>query len=375
MIDAVQQGVFPGAALLVRQAGQLLHRQAYGLRSLEPVRSPATLDTLFDLASLTKPLATTLAILLLIRDKKLHFDDRVCQFLPGFTGPQKSIVTVRHLLTHTSGLPAWRPYFERIIDKDKEEEQTRREGFLGTRQAREWVYSHIQQEPLEAAPGQHAVYSDLGFILLGALVETLTGTDFDVFCQDNIFQPLGLQTTTFIHTKTTAETPQAQPLPASLFAATERCPWRKRVVCGEVHDDNACAMGGVAGHAGVFSTVDEVDRLVSCLVDCHQGKHDFLPSGLLQECWTRDGRVPGSTWALGWDTPSMQRSSAGELFSSHSVGHLGFTGTSIWIDLERQVQVILLTNRVHPSRENTAIRDFRPRLHNAVMQAVLGKSD
>lgn len=367
MANAVQQGVFPGAVLLVRQAGQLLHRQAYGFQSLEPVRSPATLDTIFDLASLTKPLATTLAILLLIKNKKLSLEDRVGQFLPDFADAQKSTVTVRHLLTHASGLPAWRPYFEKI----REEEQTRGGGFLGTRQAREWVYGQIQHEPLEAAPGERAVYSDLGFMLLGAVVEALSGTDFNVFCQANIFQPLDLQTTTFINT----ETPQAQPLSSGRFAATERCPWRKRVVWGEVHDDNAFAMGGVAGHAGVFSTLDEVDRLVSCLVECHQGKNDFLPSGLLQECWTRDGRVPGSTWALGWDTPSRQRSSAGTLFSSHAVGHLGFTGTSIWIDLERQLHVVLLTNRIHPSRENTAIRDFRPRLHNAVLQAVLGKSD
>ena len=367
MANAVQQGVFPGAALLVRQSGKLLHRQAYGFRSLEPNRSPATLDTIFDLASLTKPLATTLAVLLLIKDKKLSFDDRVCQFLPDFSCAQKSIVTVRHLLTHASGLPAWRPYFKKI----RQEDQTRGGGFLGTRQAREWAYRQIQHESLEAAPGERAVYSDLGFMLLGAVVEALSGTDLDLFCQANIFQPLGLPTTTFIN----IETPQAQPLSSDRFAATERCPWRRRVVCGEVHDDNAFAMGGVAGHAGIFSTVDEVDRLVSCLIDCHQGKHDFLPSELLQECWTRDGRVPGSTWALGWDTPAPQGSSAGDLFSAHAVGHLGFTGTSIWIDLERQVHVILLSNRVHPSRDNIAIRDFRPRLHNAVMQAVLAESN
>ncbi len=368
MTHAVQQGIFPGASLLVRQAGTVLHRQAYGFQSLEPVRRPATLDTIFDLASLTKPLATTLAILLLIQDKKLHFDDRVRQFLPGFKGAQKSIITVRHLLTHASGLPAWQPYFERIID----EEQMRGGGFLGTHQAREWVYTHIQHEPLAATPGERAVYSDLGFILLGAIVERLSGMALDQYCQQHIFDPLGLHLTAFVNLEKHDQNPLFLP---GHFAATERCSWRKRVVCGEVHDDNAYAMGGVAGHAGVFSTVDDVDRLVICLVDCYYGKHDFLPPALLQACWTCDNSVPGSTWALGWDTPSPQQSSAGDLFSPHSVGHLGFTGTSVWIDLDRHVHIILLTNRVHPQRDNTAIQAFRPRFHTAVMQVILGKND
>jgi CubicO group peptidase (beta-lactamase class C family) len=159
------------------------------------------------------------------------------------------------------------------------------------------------------------------------------------------------------------------------FAPTEWCPWRKRILCAEVHDDNAYAMGGVAGHAGLFSTVDDLDRLVSRLLACYRGENSFLPSSLVREFWTRDGTVSSSTWALGWDTPSAQHSSAGELFSPQSVGHLGFTGTSVWIDLEQQVHVIVLSNRVHPRRDNDKIQTFRPVLHNAIMRAVLGERD
>lgn len=350
---AIEQGVFPGGALLVRRAGAVVYRRAVGFRCLEPQPLPLTVETLFDLASLTKPLATSLAVFRFIAQHKLDFDDPVCRFLPDFQGRQKDRVTVRHLLSHRSGLPAWRPYFEAISGP-------------APRAAREWVYAQIGREPLAAAPGERAVYSDLGFMLLGALVERLSGQALDVYCQRSVFAPLGLPATTFVNLDTPGQAVSHD------IAATEHCAWRRRVVCGQVHDENAYVMGGVAGHAGVFSSLDDVDRLVSRLVDCYHGRHAFLPAELLGECWTRDGQVPGSSWALGWDTRSAQGSSAGELFSAHSVGHLGFTGTSVWIDLERQVHVILLTNRVHPSRNNTAIRSFRPRLHDAVMRAALG---
>ncbi len=369
---ATKQGVFPGGALLVRRAGAVVYRRAVGFRRLEPQPAPLTAETLFDLASLTKPLATSLAICRFIAHHKLAFDDPVSRFLPDFQGREKARVTVRHLLSHTSGLPAWRPYFEALSGPDQ-----------AGRASREWVYAQIGREPLAAAPGQRAVYSDLGFILLGALVERLSGQALDVYCRQHIFAPLGLRATTFVNLDTPGQAVRKNRLVRSVgwrddssslhdFAATERCPWRGRVVCGQVHDENAYAVGGVAGHAGLFSSLDDVDRVVSRLVDCYHSRHAFLPAGLLRECWTRDGQVPGSSWALGWDTRSAQGSSAGALFSAHSVGHLGFTGTSVWIDLERQVHVILLTNRVHPSRNNTAIRSFRPRLHDAVMRAVLG---
>ena len=365
LTHAARQGVFPGAALLVRRAGEVVYRRACGLRCREPQPAPMTAETVFDLASLTKPLATSLAVFLLIAQERLRFTDPVSRFLPDFRGGQKDRVTIRHLLSHASGLPAWRPYFEALSSA---EHRATERPLLATRLGREWVYAQIQREPLDATPGERAVYSDLGFMLLGALVERLSGHALDDYCRQHIFAPLGLPATSFVNLE--------EPSPGlASCAATERCPWRGRVVCGQVHDENAYAMGGVAGHAGVFANLDDVDRLVGCLVDCYHGRHAFLPAALLHECWQRDARVPGSSRTLGWDTPSAQGSSAGQLFSARSVGHLGFTGTSVWIDLERHVHVILLTNRVHPSRDNTAIRTFRPRLHDAVLRAVLGKDE
>lgn len=369
MTEAVEQGVFPGAVVLVNRAGTVVYRRAFGWRSLDPERASLSEETVFDLASLTKPLATTLAIMLLVREKKLRLDDRVARFFPNFSVHGKSAITFRHLLAHSSGLPAWRPYYRDILDQ---EAKGRKVGFVGTDSAKEFVYTQLQREKLEAAPGQQAVYSDLGFMLLGATVETVSSLKLDQYCWNKIFRPLRLQSTAFINLENLRRG-RFQPL-LEKFAPTERCAWRKRVLCAEVHDDNAYAMGGVAGHAGLFSTADDLDRLIRSLIACYHGESSFLPSVLMREFWTRDNNVPGSSWALGWDTPSLADSSAGGRFSPTSVGHLGFTGTSLWVDLERHVHVIVLSNRVHPSRENEKIRDFRPVLHNAIMQAVLGDS-
>lgn len=365
---AIEKGVFPGVVVLVNRAGTVLYRRASGWRSVEPHRTPMTEETIFDLASLTKPLATTLAIMLLVKEGKLRLDDHLSRFFPNFGVYGKSPITFRHLLSHSSGLPAWRPYYREIASREAKEGRV---SLLGTRSAREFVYTQLQREKLEAPPGQKAIYSDLGFMLLGAVIEEISGVGLDQYCQDKIFRPLGLGSTMFINLELLRRH-QIQPM-LEKFAPTERCPWRKRILCAEVHDDNAYAMGGVAGHAGLFSTVDDIDRLVSCLLACYRGESFFLPAELLQEFWTRDGRVQGSTWALGWDTPSPQHSSAGEWFSPQSIGHLGFTGTSLWIDLERQVHVIVLSNRVHPRRDNDKLQVFRPVLHNVIMQAVLGE--
>jgi CubicO group peptidase (beta-lactamase class C family) len=262
-------------------------------------------------------------------------------------------------------LPAWRPYYKEIARQEHEGKVN----FLGSRSAREFVYNQIQREKLEAAPGQKAIYSDLGFILLGEIIEEVCGTGLDQYCQENIFRPLGLSRTFFVNLEIMRRH-NLEPV-REVFAPTESCPWRKKVLCGEVHDDNAYAMGGVAGHAGLFASIRDVDRLVTTLVECYRGKNTFLPVGLVCEFWTREGTVPGSTWALGWDTPSEAGASCGTHFSPHSIGHLGFTGTSVWIDLEKSVHVILLSNRVHPRRANNKIHAFRPLIHDLVMEAVL----
>ncbi len=362
--DAVAQGVFPGAVLLVRDADHTFYQRAVGFRQIEPTRAPMEEGTIFDIASLTKPLATTTAIMLLVRDGKLRLDDRATRFLHNFGVHGKTHVTLRHLLAHASGLPAWRPYFKEILAIEKRGEKI---NFLGSAAAKEYVFNQIHREKPEAAAGAAAVYSDLGFMLLGSLVEMASGATLDRFCQERIFRPLGLRATSFIDLGM-VRARRIQPV-TDLIAATERCPWRKRVICGEVHDDNAYAMGGVAGHAGMFASARDVDTLASRLVACWAGEDDFVPPAIMREFWTRDS-VAGTTFALGWDTPSAQQSSSGHLFSSQTVGHLGFTGTSLWIDLARRRHVILLSNRVHPSRDNNLIKEFRPLIHDLVNEAL-----
>ena len=365
MQSAVARGVFPGAVLLVREGEHVFYLRAFGDRQIEPQRAPMQEGTIFDLSSLTKPLATGVALMLLVRDGKVHPDDRVTRFFHNFGVYGKTHVTMRHLLCHSSGLPAVRPYYKLILQLEKKGEKV---NFLGSDAAKEFVYQQISRERPEAPAGSRVAYSDLGFILLGALVELVTGTTLDRFCQECIFRPLGMRATSFIDLSL-VRTRRIEPV-TEMIAATERCPWRKRVLCGEVHDDNAYAMGGVAGHAGLFAAARDVDTLLCRLKACWSGADDFLPAPILRQFWTRDTAIPASTWTLGWDTPSPSNSAAGSLFSPSTIGHLGFTGTSFWMDLERDRHVILLTNRVHPSRDNNAIREFRPLIHDAINRAL-----
>ena len=364
--EAVRDGTFPGAVVLVRQDGEVVYRKAHGYRSLEPERTPLSEETVFDLASLTKPLATTVALMRFVAEKKIRLDDRISRFFPNFGTCGKMATTIRHLLSHSSGLPAWRPYYKELRTQ---KQKITRLATLGSQSARDFIYAQIQREKAEYEPGTRTLYSDLGFMLLGALIEDMSGTSLDQYCWNKIYRPLGLQAMGFINIETLRQ--KKYETATEMIAPTERCPWRGRILCGEVHDDNACAMGGVAGHAGLFAPIDEVDQLVSTLVECHAGSHPFLPADVVRDFWTVNTAVPDSTWACGWDTPSPQGSSAGEFFSSRSFGHLGFTGTSVWIDLERNIHIIMLSNRVHPRRENEKITAFRPILHNAVMKALL----
>lgn len=362
--EAAQRGVFPGAVLLVSRDGETLLERAVGSRAIEPERVPMHAEVVFDLSSLTKPLATTLAVMLLVKEKRLSIDDRVTRFFHNFGVHGKTHVTFRHLLTHSSGLAAHRPYFKDVAALQKKG----RPNFVASREAKEWVYEQVHREKLESAPGTRAVYSDLGFMLLGQVVETISGQPLDRFCHSRVFAPLGLRSTSFIDL-TQIRTRRIEPI-ADVIAPTSRCPWRKRILCGEVEDENAYAMGGVAGHAGLFGTARDVDALAKHLKAIFDGGSGLLPKDLVDQMWTLDASVPGSTRTLGWDTPSPQRSMAGTRMSRHTVGHLGFTGTSLWMDLERGVNVTLLSNRVHPSRDNDKLAEFRPRIHDLVMEAV-----
>lgn len=363
-IEAVEKGVFPGATVAVRAGDDLLFEGAFGCRSLIPERTPLKLETVFDLSSLTKPLATTIAVMMLARDGKFRLDDRVTRFFHNFGVHGKTHVTFRQALAHCTGLAAWRPYYQQIANIEK----NGKVNFMASRGAKEYVYEQIHREKPEAPPGTKAIYSDLNFMLLGEVVEQINGGSLNRYCRDKIFRPLGLRSTDFIDISL-VKTRRLEPV-AEMFAPTEVCPMRKRLLVGEVHDDNAYAMGGVAGHAGLFAPVREVDRIAHELIACYHGRSEFVPPKMLREFWQRNGTVKDSTWALGWDTPSREASSAGHHFSPAAAGHLGFTGTSIWIEPEKEIAITILSNRVHPRRENQAIREFRPLIHDLIMETI-----
>ncbi len=362
--EAVSNGVFPGAVVLVAKGENVVLEQAFGSRSLLPEKTPMETDTIFDLASLTKCIATTTAIMLLVKERKIRLDDKVTRFVPNFGVFNKIHVSFRYLLAHCSGLAAWQPYYEEIIKGEKVGGLK----YVASRAAESFVIERVHREKPLAPAGTQVLYSDLGFIVLSEIVEQISGRSLDRFCQERIFQPLGLESTFFVDlTQLLARRFQPD---LKKVAPTENCPWRKKIICGEVHDDNAYAMGGVAGHAGLFSSARDIHRYLTRLRLCYDGNDSFLPAELVKEFFRRDESVSGSTYTLGWDTPSQANSSSGSQFSPLSVGHLGFTGVSIWWDLEKNCSIILLTNRIHPSRNNDKIRDFRPQIHDLIMKTL-----
>jgi CubicO group peptidase (beta-lactamase class C family) len=348
---AVRTGCFPGGVLAVGYRGDLVFEAAVGQAAILPRPRLMSLDTVFDLASLTKPLATTTALMLLVEAGRVDLDAPIRDYLPACAAFGNPSPTLRQLLAHCSGLPAWRAYY-RLIDPGQ-----------STRERRRAVYAAVHREPLAATPGSVVCYSDVGFILLGELVERLCGMPFEHFCRQQIFAALHLDDIGFLD----ASRPQSEERP---YASTEQCPWRGRVLEGEVHDENAWIMGGAAGHAGLFGTARQVWQFAQGLLDGLQGRPWLASAGTIRTFTTRQPEPEGSTWGLGWDTPTPGGSSAGHFFAPTSIGHLGFTGTSLWIDPTEQVIVALCTNRVHPSRQREGIRAFRPLIHDAVMRAL-----
>ena len=357
--------VFPGAVLLVARGEETLLLEAVGRTALPGTglpALPAAPDTVYDLASLTKPLATTAVLMTLVADGRVRLDDPVGRWVPEVRGTGKEGLTLASLLAHSSGLPMWCPFAADIVTE-------RGQVAAGTRDARAYVARRIGEEPLEYPAGQGCAYSDLGFILLGWVVEAATGSGLDAAFRDRVARPLGLARTFFVRVGVGVASPP--PVPRDEVAPTEFCPTRRRVLRGEVHDDNAWALGGVAGHAGLFGTATEVAAIVRAMLAAHLGGADgpFSPE-VVRRFLALESSPPGTTRTLGFDTPSAQGSSAGTRPPPGLVGHLGFTGTSFWADPATGPHVVLLTNRVHPTRANEAIKDFRPALHDAVWAAL-----
>lgn len=362
---AIEKQEIPGAVVLARmpREGEVLeYAWVRGLAVARPERLPMRRDTIFDLASLTKPIATTTAIMMLVDEGAICLDDPVAKSLPSFADRGKEAVTIRQLLCHCAGLKPWRGFHELLIRKERKTG----ERLIGTKEGREWILDRVIRSALVHEPGEAAVYGDLDFIVLGALVQAVSRQSFAEFCESRIFKRLGLADTHFFPIPVDG----SQAVPDSVrrrVAATENCPWRERVLWGEVHDPNASAMGGVAGHAGLFSTADDVLEFGQFFLDAWHGRSDVLPPDRVREFSERQGLPESSDWALGWDTPTEGASASGKHFSLKSVGHLGFTGTSLWIDLERELIVVMLTNRVHQVAKRSRF-ELRQKVHDAIVE-------
>ena len=364
---AIEKQEIPGAVVLARmpREGEVLeYAWVRGLASARPERLPMRRDTIFDLASLTKPIATTTAIMMLVSEGTICLDDPVAKSLPSFADRGKESVTIRQLLCHAGGLKPWRGFHELLIQKERKTG----ERWIGTPEGREWILDRVLRSALVHEPGEAAVYGDLDFIVLGALIEAVSRQSLDEFCESRIFTRLGLADTHFFPLPVDG----SQAVPDGIrrrVAATENCPWRERILWGEVHDPNACAMGGVAGHAGLFSTADDVMKFGQAFLDAWHGRSETLPPERVREFSERQKLPESSDWALGWDTPTEGASSSGKHFSVHSVGHLGFTGTSLWIDLERELIIVMLTNRIHQVAKRSKFT-LRPKVHDAIVEGL-----
>ncbi len=341
---AVADHAFPGGVLAVGYQNELTVHE-FGRQTYDANSPAVNVDTIYDAASLTKPVVTTTLIAKQVEAGHIGLDLPVTRYIPEWNdGPNpdwRKSVTIRHLLTHSSGLPAHKDYFLTLHSK------------------REYIDA-ICREPLEYAPGTKAVYSDLGFILLGEILERATGKTVDQLAREEIFAPLDMGSTSFNPPKNLL----------SRIAPTENdAVFRKQQVHGAVHDENAFAMGGVAGHAGMFTTAG--DLAAFCQMLLNGGVYDYhrmLNRATIAQV-TAPQPLANNTGTLGWMMPTPN-SSSGRYFSPHSFGHLGYAGTSMWIDPDRQLFVILLTNRVYPTRENNKIAAVRPAMHDAVIESL-----
>ena len=355
--QGVAEGVYPGAALLVALGPEVLGVWTTGRLGLEA--GPVDRNTVWDLASVSKVLSTTILIMICLDEGRFTLEDRLPDLLGKYAAagcpPDKADITLRQLLAHSSGLKAWLPFYEELIK-------------LPPEQRRSAVSARILKEPPETAPDQRAIYSDLNFILLGLILEETGGARQEILFKDRIAKPLDLPSAGY------------RPLdaddlsPAESIAQTEVVSYRGGLIQGVVHDDNTWSLSGVAGHAGLFAPIDEVWDLFRNLRRSHKNEPGFklVRPETVKTFWEYKSPLPDSTRALGFDHVSPQDSQAGRYFSTSSLGHLGYTGNSLWHDPLTDLTVILLTNRVHPTAKNEKIKAFRPRIHDAVFEACVG---
>jgi CubicO group peptidase (beta-lactamase class C family) len=343
--SVVAQGAAPGAVLAITHGGRRFIHTTGQLGADDP--GPPEPTTIYDLASVTKVVGLVPAVMLAIQDGRLDLDARVQSYVPAFSGAGKEQVTIRMLLAHASGLPAWRPLFRHANSRIE-------------------AMALLDSTPLASAPGTVEIYSDLNAVILTQVLESIYRQRLDALLEERLFQPLGMTSTGYL------------PSPAlrHRVAPTEMDPWRGRLLRGEVHDENAAVMDGVSGHAGLFSSAEDMLIFAEWMLEnlkpptVRPPDRPILRTSLVSEFTRRQNLISGSSRALGWDTPSPG-GSAGNHLSRRSFGHTGFTGTSIWIDPEQQLAIILLSNRVNPTRNNPRWPPIRGKIADLVMTTLI----
>jgi CubicO group peptidase (beta-lactamase class C family) len=343
--DAIDSRAFPGCAFGVLAGEDVVLADALGSFTYEADTQSVGLETMFDIASLTKVVSTTALAMVLFQRGVLHLDTAVGDLLPGFVIGRASSelarrVTLRHLLAHNSGLPGYVELFR-------------------TDTSASGLFRACMALPIEVPPGERCEYSDPGFILLGKALEILYRDSLSAAAKKEIFEPLGMSETCYRPLR-----PRWSQIPPTEVDET----FRHRTIQGEVQDENAWVLDGIAGHAGLFSTVADLLRFAAGVLAGYRRSAGIFNRETV-ELFAERQSPAGSSRALGWDTPSAE-SSAGRYFSTHSIGHLGYSGCSLWIDLEASIAAVLLTNRTWPNRKNQAIRQVRPAFHDAVRESL-----
>jgi CubicO group peptidase (beta-lactamase class C family) len=339
--SAIKDSAFPGSVVLVSKEGKVIYEKAFGHLTYDDTSAAVTKNTIYDIASLTKVIASTTAVMICYDKNLFSLDDPVAKYITEFSQNGKEKVTIKNLLLHNSGLPAFKRFYNNYSSADE-------------------IINDIYKMPLSYETESKTVYSDLGFITLQKIIEQVTGKEFDVFCKEEIFIPLQMNSTFF----NPPDSLQYKIAPTEYDNS-----WRNKLVWGKVHDETSVLLNGVAGHAGLFSTAQDISNLLILLLN--DGAFDgnqIIKSATVKLFTTRYSDK--STRALGWDTKSGEGSSAGELFDTTSFGHTGFTGTSVWVDPTKDLFVVFLTNRIYPTRKNKKLYKVRPALHDAIINAL-----
>ncbi len=358
LVTGVTEGVFPGAAAAVSWGSISGRQTSFAVAGIKDNRFPnekVSTATFFDLASLSKALSTTLILFSLINEKQISLDTPLSEFFKDSIQlpHEKENIPLSLLLSHSSGFIGYKEYFKEFAAASFPEMKTR---------YKDKLLEQIIREPLAGRPGIECIYSDLGFMVLGHIIEKITGKGIESNFKERIAVPLGIEKEVFYLSE---EKPDLKE-----FAATEGCAWRGRIIRSEVHDEHCWLMNGIAGHAGLFGSIGGVHHLCEAIMNqwlTDREGYLYSWSAMLKQGLQR--QYPNQSWCLGFDSPSAG-SSSGNYFCKQSIGHLGYAGTSFWIDPQKELVIVLLTNRVHPDRENIKIRKFRPFFHDTIVETL-----